>query len=267
LRRGQAVLLSALGTATAVVASGCSADREPDATVASLEMESCFAAIAAGGAADAATCPSFLMETAIDAELLCRDAGGTVGPIESADIWSIDVNGDDRPEHAFAIDDVVYCEGAPSLYSCGSLGCPKALYGERDGSWRLIGSLSALSRDDIALSGSMREDGYRDLVVGCTDREDCVRWTYVWRDDSYEPESADVRGHRVEFADSVHGLFALGADTTLLATPAPDSARLDSYVAGTDVAIIGTAGEYFYVSPCNACESGFVPAALIPSAR
>ena len=230
-------------------------------------MDACFAAIATGGDADRAACPSFLMATASDASQLCRDAGGIVGPIESADIWRIDVNGDDRPEHAFAIDDVVYCEGAPSVFSCGSLGCPKALYGERDGAWRLLGSLSALSRDEIALADTVHDDGYRDLVVGCNNGEDCVRWTYIWRNGTYEPTSAEVRGHGVDLASSVHGLFALAADATVLATPTADGEPLDRYSAGTEVAIIGTAGEYYYVSPCNACESGFVAATLIPSAR
>jgi hypothetical protein len=254
-------------TAVAAVAAACAADREPFAETANLDMDACLAAIATGEDVNPADCPSFLMATALDASQLCRDVGGTIGAIEAADIWSIDVNGDDRPEHAFAIDDVVYCEGAASVFSCGSLGCPKGLYGERDGIWRLIGSLSAYARDDVGLADAVHEDGYRDLVVGCSTDENCVRWTYAWREGSYEADHADVRGYRVEHAASVHGLFALAADTPLLATPSADGEPLDRYAAGTEVAIIGTAGDYYYVSPCNACESGFVAAALIPSAR
>jgi len=264
-RPAPAAALLALGAL--VLATGCSADREATADAGRLDMDACFAAIAGGDDADEAVCPPFLLATAIDAGQICREAGGSIGPIEAADIWSIDVNGDERPEHAFALDEIVHCEGAPSLFSCGSLGCPKALYGERDGTWRLIGSLSALSRDDIALSNAVHADGYRDLVVGCSTAEECVRWTYAWRDDFYEPVEAVVRGYRVESAESVHGLFALAADTTLLATPSADGATLDRYAAGTEVAIVGTAGDYYYVSPCNACASGFVAAALIPSAR
>lgn len=250
------------------LAAACAADRETVADIANLDMDACFAAIATGGDADAAACPSFLMQTAIDAGQACRDAGGLVGAIESADIWSIDVNGDGQPEHAFGIEDVVYCEGAASVFSCGSLGCPKGLYGMRAGAWQFIGSVSASSREAIAVSDTVREDGYRDLVVGCGAGEECAAlWRYEWRNGSYEPMSAEVRGHRVEFAESVHGLFALAADATLLATPAADGEPLDRYAAGTEVAIIGTAGEYYYVSPCNACESGFVAAALIPGAR
>jgi hypothetical protein len=37
------------------------------------------------------------------------------------------------------------------------------------------------------------------------------------------------------------------------------------YDANTEVAIVGTAeqADYYYVSPCNACESGFVPKSAI----
>lgn len=251
-----------------ILLSACSADRETVADAPRLDMDACFAAIAAAGDADAAACPSFLMTTAIDASRLCREADGVIGPIEAADIWSLDVNGDGRPEHAFAIDDVVYCEGAPGLFSCGSLGCPKALYGERDGAWRPLGAISASSREAIVVTDVAGPDGYRDLILGCDPGEECpVRWRHVWRDGSYEPGSGEVRGHVVDYAGSVHGLFALAADTTLLATPAADGEPLDRYAAGVEVAIIGTAGAYYYVSPCNACESGFVPAAAIPSAR
>jgi hypothetical protein len=250
-----------------VLAAACVAEREPAADSADIDIDACFAAIAAGDEADAAACPSFLMQTAVDASQICRDVGGIVGAIEAADIWSIDVNGDDRPEHAFAIDDVVYCEGAASVFSCGSLGCPKALYGERDGAWQFIGSLSARSREEIALADTVREDGYHDLILGCSTGDECVRWTYIWSNGTYEPESAEVRGHLVDYASSVHGLFALAADTTVLATPTADGEPLDRYAVGTEVAIIGTAGEYYYVSPCNACQSGFVAAALIPGAR
>lgn len=258
--------LATLGAA--LLAAACSADREAVADAPRLDMNTCFAAIDAPDGADSAACPSFLLTTVVEASQVCRDAGGVIRPIEAADIWSLDVDGDGRPEHMFAIDDVVYCEGAPSLFSCGSLGCPKGLYGEREGAWRLLGSLSASSRDAIEVTDTAGAEGFRDLIVGCDPSEECAaRWRYVWRNGAYEPRSGEVRGHVVDYAGSIHGLFALAADTTVLATPATDGEPLDSYAAGTEVAIIGTAGTYYYVSPCNACESGFVPAAAIPSAR
>jgi hypothetical protein len=47
--------------------------------------------------------------------------------------------------------------------------------------------------------------------------------------------------------------------------PSARSAELGSYEAGTEIAILGTAagGDYFYVSPCNACGNGFAPRAAL----
>ena len=47
-----------------------------------------------------------------------------------------------------------------------------------------------------------------------------------------------------------------------------DTALIERAVEGTEVAVIGSAegGDYYYVSPCNACASGFVPRAAISQA-
>lgn len=66
-----------------------------------------------------------------------------------------------------------------------------------------------------------------------------------------------MRGFRVDVASSVHGLYGLTGNTAVLATPTADSKVLGSYGPETEVAIIGQSKDY-YVSPCNACESGFV---------
>jgi hypothetical protein len=251
----------------AALVGACAGQPEPLATTTAVDAGSCVADAAASGGSNAAPCPAFLAQTVTDAWQLCRDAGGTLLPIESATVWTFDVNGDKRPEHAFEIGDVVRCDGAPSAFSCGSLGCPKGLYGEVAGAWRPIGALSASSRDSIELTATVHADGYRDLTIGCDPALACVeRWQYLWRDGFYEADSVDVRGHRVAFADSVHGLYALVTDTTLLATPMAAGPALERYAAGTEVAIIGTAesGDHYYVSPCNACESGFVPASALP---
>jgi hypothetical protein len=48
------------------------------------------------------------------------------------------------------------------------------------------------------------------------------------------------------------------ATVDVLAEPKSGAASVGHYDAGTEVAIVGTAGDWYYVSPCNACESGFV---------
>ena len=53
---------------------------------------------------------------------------------------------------------------------------------------------------------------------------------------------------------------SFAAATTLRATPRASGEDVGHYEAGTDVAIIGTVedGDWYYVSPCNACKRGFV---------
>ncbi len=74
-----------------------------------------------------------------------------------------------------------------------------------------------------------------------------------------------MRGFRVEVADSIHGLYGLTGDTVLLATPVADGEEIGRYGPDTVVAVIGTAedGGWYYVSPCNACDSGFIARAGI----
>jgi len=81
----------------------------------------------------------------------------------------------------------------------------------------------------------------------------------------YEATRVDVRGTRVDVAGSIRGLYELSAATTLRAQPSSRAAEMGHYDAGTEVAILGTAagGDYFYVSPCNACDSGFAPRAAL----
>ena len=76
---------------------------------------------------------------------------------------------------------------------------------------------------------------------------------------------ASLRGFRVAFADSVHGLRASDGDIAVFAAPRPDAAVLAVYPSRTELAIVGTVvgADYYYVSPCNACESGFVPTSAL----
>jgi len=50
-----------------------------------------------------------------------------------------------------------------------------------------------------------------------------------------------------------------------LLAAAPGASVINRYDAGTEVAIVGTAygAGYYYVSPCNACESGLVPKSAV----
>ena len=113
------------------------------------------------------------------------------------------------------------CEGAWSVFECGSLGCPKALYRKHEGAWRAIAELWADAPASLELTGAVSAQGYRDLRVGCASHEPCAEyWYYHWSGEQYERTHLEVRGHRVEFADSIHGLYGLVSAVDVLAEPA-----------------------------------------------
>ncbi len=55
------------------------------------------------------------------------------------------------------------------------------------------------------------------------------------------------------------------AKPTCFATPTAEGQVIGHYGPETEVAVIGTVAgaDYYYVSPCNACDSGFVPRAAV----
>ena len=144
----------------------------------SISPAHCVATLERGVPPDPLRCPSALREAAIEAKAMCRQAGGTLAGVAEGNVWGIDVNGDGRSELAFSLTDNVSCTGAPTLFSCGSLRCPKDLYELRDGSWKIVGSFSADTPEQVTL-GPATADGHHSLVVCSQDR--CTEQvTYEW---------------------------------------------------------------------------------------
>jgi hypothetical protein len=232
-----------------------------------IDISRCFDLIATTSERDPARCPAFLLELVEQAQRTCDEAGGTLRPLSPANVWAVDVNGDGSRELSFEYDGNVACEGAWSLFDCGSLGCPKMLYEEHAGAWRVIAAdIYADSMESLEVIPPAAGQGYGTLRVGCGGEAVCPEyWFHTWMGTAYERERVEVRGFPVSFAKSVHGLYPLAGKTALLATPEPDSTVIANYDTTTDVAIIGTTAraDYYYVSPCNACESGFVPVAAV----
>lgn len=225
----------------------------------SISMAQCLSEIDGPNMPTEAQCPGFLIQPLRDAMQTCTEAGGHLTATPQSDLWAIDVNRDGALEYAFEYDGNVACEGAWSVFSCGSLGCSKALYQNHAGAWRVIGEIGAPSPDAIELTDTV-VDGYHDLRIGCGEAS-CNEYAYYhWIGDRYDQTYIEVRGHRVESADSIHGLFGLTGAIDVLAEPTRDAAVLGHYEADTEVAIVGTVknADYYYVSPCNACDSGFV---------
>ncbi|HVY65601.1 MAG TPA: hypothetical protein VHH11_12340 [Gammaproteobacteria bacterium] len=239
----------------------CSAPGEPQhPTLATgLSPAACVAAAAAGTDPDAARCPAYLRSAVADARATCSEAGGRLEGADQAEVWQLDVDDDGQDEVAFEMNGNVTCVDAYSLFECGSLGCPKTLYTNSGGAWEAIGDLFAFGPESVDVT-DQRIGGHRTLRA-CRDGPPCVEfWFYEWRGGQYERTRLDVRGFPVDFANTAHGLRPLLAETDLKAMPSAQAESVGRYEAGTDVAIIGTTTNgFYYVSPCNACVSGFVP--------
>ncbi|HZF16823.1 MAG TPA: hypothetical protein VE046_12860 [Steroidobacteraceae bacterium] len=258
-----------------VVAAACmtaaAADNPPAAKAelaGNIGIAHCLDVLTRGIARKPAVCPGFLMAPLKYALAACHDAGGKLVPLAPANIWTLDLNGDHKKEYGLEYEGNVSCDGAPSVFSCGSLGCPVTLYENFQGGWRAIGQVSSGGIHAIELLTSRAPGGYRDLRVGCGTGDTCAEFAYLhWTGATYEAQWLEVRGFKVTFSDAASGLYALAGETAVLATPSPDATVLAHYGPDTEVALIGAAGAYYYVSPCNACESGFVPKATVQAIK
>jgi hypothetical protein len=231
-----------------------------------ISIAHCLATIATQAVRNESLCPAFLVESLQRAQTTCADVDGRLVPTPTADVWTLDVNGDNTPEFAFEYDGVVSCEGAWSVFSCGSLGCPKTVYQKHDGAWRPIAEIGASAPETLEVLDATPGQSYHDLRAGCTGSYPCNEyWYYQWTGEQYQRTYLDVRGHRVDFAASVHGLYGVVGELDILATPVAGAAIIGHYGSDTEVAIVGTAvdADYYYVSPCNACESGFAPKSAV----
>jgi hypothetical protein len=254
---GLLVALVAAGTALAG-AVATSAVRDT-----AISLERCLAA-ATGRPVDGAACPGFLIGALRDAYAECVAAGGRLQPNRPANVWRLDVNRDGRDEWRFDRSSDVSCVGAWSLFECGSLGCPQTLFQRRGDGWAVIGTIATRAPQTIRALAAPA-DVYAELEVGCASEPCDEHRYYRWYETEYRTEYLMVRGYRVDFVRSVHGLYGLTGPIDVLATPTPKATVVGHYDADTDVAIIGTTtiGDYYYVSPCNACASGFVPVAKV----
>jgi hypothetical protein len=256
-------LLTALLVFVSFTAADIGAQPARATVLTSVSPAHCLDALGRREAPDLLRCPTALRTAIIEAAATCRDAGGKLEGADEGNVWALDVDDDGRNELAFELNANVSCVDAWSIFSCGSSGCPKTLYALRDGEWSAVGSVHATSPELVSL-GARGADAHRSLDV-CSDERCAVRSIYEWVGASYEVTRIDVRGVRVDVAGSINGLYPLTVAVTLRA--APDSSATDAgrYEAGTEVAIVGTVegGGYYYVSPCNACASGFVPRSAV----
>jgi hypothetical protein len=228
-----------------------------------LDLASCFAEDLTDEAAASTRCPSFALLALDYMGQECAAVGGSLKPLPESVSWSLDVDGDASAEVLVDLAENIDCEGAPGVFSCGSLGCPFLLYKKRGDTWVELGAINA--DDAPAIEVLPRKEGsYASLRGGCTGMRPCSELThYEWQGDRYERSWIDYKGHAVDVAPG--GLMTLTQDAAILDGPKKNANPLDEYPVGTAVVVLGTAreGPYQLVSPCNACRRGFVETALL----
>lgn len=250
------------GLLLALVACGAPGQPQHPTQATGLSPAACVAALAAGTQPDAARCPAFLQRAVAEARAMCTEAGGKLEGAADADVWRLDVDDDGHDEVAFEMNGNVTCVDAYSLFECGSLGCPKTLYAQRDGGWEPIAAIFAFGPEGIDITAA-RVGGHRTLRT-CSAGPPCVEFVYYeWQGKQYEVTRLEVRGVKVERTSAKRTLRPLVAAADVKATPGSQSETVGHYDEGTDVVILGTSGGFYYVSPCNACQSGFVPTSAI----
>ncbi len=207
----------------------------------------------------AGSCPTYILQSLDYMIQECSRAGGSLEPLPESAAWSLDVNGDGNAEILLDLTQNFTCQGAPSVFSCGSTGCPYFLYTQAGDDWDELGAINADDAPAIEVLASKAKDIPATLRGGCTGQRPCSELTqYTWNGNAYDRSLIEFRGRKVDVAPG--GLWTMTKDSKVLAAPAPNATVLDEYPAGTTVVVIGNAraGGYKFVSPCNACRRGFV---------
>jgi len=228
---------------------------------ADFDLQACLQAARDPATAGPETCPGYVLDSLVYAVEECARVGGMLKPASAPVLRALDIDADGGDEVLYDFTENYYCEGAPSIFSCGSGGCPTGLYAKRDGAWMVLGSINAEDSPGIELLAAPVGARYATLRGGCSGTRPCGEITqYTWNGTGYDRTLIEVGATMVDVAPG--GMQTLLADTGVRAAPTPDAPVLDTYPAGRDFVVIGTARgtDYFYVSPCNACQRGFVPA-------
>lgn len=277
--------LMSLALTAALVLSACGGDQEagtpqekaasakvaqiaaPAASVAmltrNLPLAACLAEQTSETEVAQSECPTYVL-LALDSMIqMCAAAGGTIQPAEEPEAWALDVNSDGQSEVLVDINENFICYGAPSVFSCGSLGCPFFLYTPRGDAWVEMGAINADDAPKLELLAA-KSGEYATLRGGCLGERPCSELThYEWKGSSYERTWINYRGNVVDVLPG--GLWTLTRDASVRTAPNRTAPVLDEYPEGTTVVVLGSArtGPYQLVSPCNACRRGFVETALL----
>lgn len=223
-----------------------------------LPLTACLEEQATAVEVEGTQCPTYIL-LALDSMMQeCMAAGGSLQPMEEPEAWALDVNADGQSEVLVDLSKNYICYGAPSVFSCGSLGCPHFLYTRRGDAWLEIGAINADDAPQVELLEAAKGD-YATLRGGCLGERPCSELThYEWKGGRYDRAWINARGTIVDVVPG--GLWTLTRDAAVRTAPNKTAPVLDEYPEGTAVVVLGNArtGPYRYVSPCNACRRGFV---------
>ena len=228
-----------------------------------IDLAACLAEESSEPDATVAPCPTYVLQSLDYMVTECSRVGGALQPMEEAGVWSLDVDADTRQEVLVDLTQNFTCYGEPSVFSCGSLGCPYFIYSQRGDAWVELGAVNA--DDAPAIEALPTEAGTpATLRGGCLGARPCSELTYyAWDGSAYDRSWIEYRGNVVDVVPS--GLLALTKEAPVLTAPSRNAQEIDKYPAGTTMVVIGAAREapYKYVSPCNGCRRGFVEAAVL----
>ena len=227
------------------------------------DLAACLADESAEPGSTIAPCPTYVLQSLDYMVTECNGVGGALQPMEEAGVWSLDVDADGRQEVLVDLTQSFTCYGEPSVFSCGSLGCPYFIYSQRGDSWVELGAVNA--DDAPAIEALPTKPGTpATLRGGCLGARPCSELTYyTWKGSAYDRSWLAYRDHVVDIVPS--SLLTLTKEAPVLTAPSRKGQEIDKYPAGTTMVVIGAArsAPYKYVSPCNGCRRGFVDAAAL----
>ena len=232
-----------------------------------VDLTSCLAEQGNGEEAAVSSCPTYVLQSLDYMKSECSAAGGSLQTMPEAGIWSLEVDADDVSEVLVDLTQNFTCYGEPSVFSCGSLGCPYFLYAQRGESWVELGAVNADDAPGIEVL-TAKAGTPATLRGGCLGQRPCSELTYYkWKGNAYERSWIEYRRHIVDVVPN--DLWMLNRDAPVLTAPSGGGQSIDDYPVGTAMVVIGTAreGPYKYVSPCNACRRGFVETELLTKVK
>lgn len=226
-----------------------------------IDLGFCLAVSRGQAPSNTSKCPAFIADQR-EADTLCRDMQGVLQAAEKSAVFALDIDGDGVDEYLFEFNENFYCPNAAALFSCGDSACPWTLYretvaGSRADGWQPLGTFPAGAQ--FAAIARAGDDAHPDLRISCRGETVCEPGLYRWSGSQYEEVERNVHGFAVQRWPAAR-LVTPAHGVAVLAAPKVGGRVIGEYDGAAIFAVFGeVSGTGFVaVSPCNACENGFV---------